>query len=150
MPRCHLLIVDDNPQDARLIELLIRELSLDVMITHVTTVAEGLDAAYARNAHAGAAPPSLMLVDLHLPVQGGRELLDTVKGDPELRIIPVVAISGSVRPEDAREAYELGANAYMRKPLNLDELTSVVSCFAHFWLRTADLPDACSTEIIST
>lgn len=86
--------------------------------------------------------PHLMLLDLNMPVMGGRELLGQVKSDPVLRSIPIVVLSTSVTDEDVLVSYELRANAYVAKPLDLDEFIATIHQIDDFYLGIVQLPSA--------
>jgi CheY-like chemotaxis protein len=83
-----------------------------------------------------------MLLDLNLPRMDGRQVLAAVKGDPELREIPVIILTTSSAPHDVAFAYRHHANSYVRKPLGLDRLVEAAQSIRDFWLRTATLPEA--------
>jgi CheY-like chemotaxis protein len=90
---------------------------------------------------AGRRLPSLVLLDLKMPRMGGLEALQTIRADPHLKGLPVITFTTSDMPRDVRTAYELGANAYLRKPVGLDALREIVSALKRFWLDLATLPD---------
>ncbi len=85
--------------------------------------------------------PHLILLDLNLPRFGGREVLEQIKLDPELRRIPVVVLSTSSSPDDIAHAYDLNANCYVTKPVDLDQFIQVVRAIDEFWLTMVRLPD---------
>jgi CheY-like chemotaxis protein len=85
--------------------------------------------------------PSLVLLDLKMPRMGGLEALQTLRADPRLKGLPVITFTTSDMPRDVRTAYELGANAYLRKPVGLDALREIVAALKTFWLDLATLPD---------
>jgi CheY-like chemotaxis protein len=90
--------------------------------------------------HAGAARPDLILLDLNLPRMDGREVLEAVKQDPSLRHIPVVVLTSSAAEQDIVRAYELHANCYVSKPVDLDQFIHVVKSIEDFWFSIVKLP----------
>ena len=145
--KCHVLLIEDNPSDARLLCLSLEESGFGIEVTHLPDASEGLDFLRGRGKFLDARPPSLILLDMNLPKLGGEEFLAGVKRTRGLSTIPVIAISGSVDQSDVRRAYALGVNAYLRKPLDLDQLTGSVRLFAQFWFGVAELPDDCSADV---
>ena len=134
------LIVEDNVPDARLIESILRR---GPVPKTVRVVGGGVDAmAFLRRegAFVEASRPSLVLLDLNLPGKDGREVLEEMKGDPDLRCIPVVVLTTSGAPTDVRHAYDLHANAYIVKPVGLDAFTAAIRAVEEFWLATAQIP----------
>ena len=144
-PPC-ILIVEDNPGDVRLIQ----EAFQETRRAHEAAVArdgvEALDYLYRRGSFADAERPELILLDLNLPKKGGREVLAEIKADATLLGIPVVVFSSSSSPPDVTGAYKLRANCYVTKPADLDELFAVIGWIAKFWLGTATLPRALSSQ----
>ncbi|HYS28597.1 MAG TPA: response regulator [Candidatus Limnocylindria bacterium] len=106
-------------------------------------VADGVGAlAYLRRQEpfAGAVRPDLILLDLNLPGKDGREVLAEIKGDKDLRRIPVVILTTSRAEADIARAYDLHANAYVTKPLDIEQFITVVQSIEDFWLTTVRLP----------
>ena len=130
-----ILLVEDNRADAILLQEAFRAADVSHPFDHVTDGEQAL--AHLRDADT---PPGLMLLDLNLPRMDGREVLAEVKGDPELRDIPVIVLTTSSAPKDVELAYERGANAFVRKPLGMDRLIEAAGAIRDFWLRTATLP----------
>jgi chemotaxis family two-component system response regulator Rcp1 len=92
--------------------------------------------------YAGAPRPDLILLDLNLPKRDGREVLALIKGDDNLKRIPVVVLTGSRAEEDVLAAYGLQANCYITKPADFDQFVNVVRAVEEFWLTVAKLPPA--------
>ncbi len=90
--------------------------------------------------HAGAPVPQLIFLDFNLPKSNSRDLLREMKQDTRLRLIPVSVLTTSDAEKDVREAYELYANCYLRKPVDLDGFFSTIRAAAHFWLEVAHIP----------
>lgn len=98
--------------------------------------------AYLRNEgkYKDATRPDLMLLDLNLPKKNGREVLEEIKGDPALRRIPVVVLTISKDEQDILKSYDLHANCYIMKPVDLQQFISVVKAVEDFWLTVVKLP----------
>jgi chemotaxis family two-component system response regulator Rcp1 len=135
-----ILLVEDNPGDAYLVQKALRESTLPL---HLTVMENGEQAlAFVRRSgpYAAAVRPDLILSDLHLPRKNGHEVLWELKSDPTLRAIPVVVLTSSEAPEDIRQSYTLQANAYIVKPLELDHFLRVLKAIADFWCTVVRLP----------
>jgi CheY-like chemotaxis protein len=139
--RVDILLVEDNPGDARLMQEALAEARVRNRL-HV--VADGVEAlAYLRRQHpfASAIRPDLILLDLNLPGKDGRDVLAEIKRDQDLRRIPVVILTSSQAAADIARAYDLHANAYVTKPLDLEQFITVVKSIEDFWLTIVKLPD---------
>jgi CheY-like chemotaxis protein len=135
-----LLLVEDNPGDVR---LTIEALKEGKVINNLTVVKDGQEAIAdlrRQGKYANAARPDLVLLDLNLPRKGGLEVLAEIKEDPDLKSIPVVVLTTSQAAQDVRRAYELHANCYIVKPVDLDQFMSVVQAIKGFWLGVVLLP----------
>ncbi|MFF7216946.1 response regulator [Streptomyces sp. NPDC008238] len=126
------LLVEDDAADAMLIE--------DALTTHgtrnLTQVEDGI-AALEYLGDPRHPQPDLVVLDLNMPRMNGRELLDVIKNDENLRAIPVVVLTTSSAPEDVTGAYQRHANAYVTKPVNLDDFERAVQSIDAFYLDTA-------------
>ena len=134
--RMKILLVDDSEADVYLFQEAFRA----VQSVHELEIARDGDQAL-QHLHAAAANqflPALILLDLNLPKTNGFGVLRAIRGDSKLRAIPVIVISSSSDGRQVRRAYEMGANAYMVKPL--DDFVDLVGDFERFWLRRARLP----------
>jgi CheY-like chemotaxis protein len=131
----HILAVDDSLADLLLLEEAIKHHGLEVELSKAGDGDEAL--ALLRS---GELRPDLVLLDLNMPRQHGRDVLSEVKGDPALRSIPVIIFSTSSSPHDVAECYALHANSYLVKPVDFDGLGEVVKALDAFWVRTASLP----------
>ena len=135
-----ILLVEDNPGDVRLT----REALRDGKVKNNLSVAEdGVEAlAFLRRAgkYANAPRPDLILLDLNLPRLSGREVLEQIKQDPELQSIPVVILTTSQAEQDIVKAYQLNANCYVTKPVDLDQFITVVRSIEDFWFTVVKLP----------
>lgn len=135
-----ILLVEDNPGDARLTIEAMREAKLRNRL-HV--VEDGVEAMQflRREGRFGDAPrPDLILLDLNLPKKDGREVLAEIKSDPALKRIPVVVLTTSHAEEDVLRAYDLHANCYVTKPVDLDQFMKIVKQIDEFWLKLVVLP----------
>ena len=136
----HVLLVEDNPGDVRLTREALKDAKLAINL-HV--VGDGLEAmAFLRHEgdYASKPRPDLVLLDLNLPKKDGREVLADIKNDVDLRRIPVVVITTSKAEEDILKSYDLHANCYITKPLDLDQFVIVVHSIEQFWLTIVKLP----------
>ncbi len=135
-----ILLVEDDPGDV----LMTQEAFTDYKIANrLTVVSNGEDAiAYLRKQgrFADVATPDLVLLDLNLPRRDGREVLLDIKGDPDLRRIPVVILTTSEAEEDVIAAYDLHANAYVRKPVDFDQFVAAVRAIDDFFITVVRLP----------
>lgn len=135
-----ILLVEDNPADARLVTELLKEGRLPHRISHVSDGVEALEYLRQQAGHTAARRPDLILLDLNLPRKDGRELLAEIKTDDKLRRIPVVVLTTSQAEDDITKAYNLYANCYLTKPVDLDQFSRVIKSIEDFWLTTAKLP----------
>jgi CheY-like chemotaxis protein len=135
-----ILLVEDDPGD----ELITREAFAHNKLHNRLHVArdgeQGLDYLYRRGAYRDAPRPDLILLDLNLPKYDGRQLLEKIKSDPDLSCIPVVVLTTSSAEEDIVRSYELHANAYVTKPVDLDQFISAVRQIEGFFLQVVRLP----------
>jgi two-component system, chemotaxis family, response regulator Rcp1 len=131
----HLLLVEDNPADAYLVRTAVAP-AIDQGALQCSTVTDGAQALAFLHHHepyTQDASPDLVLLDLNLPVRSGYEVLAELQQDAELYTIPVVVLTTSANPQDMTRYYELGARAYLVKPLELDEFLSLVRRTVAFW-----------------
>jgi chemotaxis family two-component system response regulator Rcp1 len=135
-----ILLVEDNPGDVRLT----REALLEgKVLNSLHVVGDGIEALrflrhagpYARSPH-----PDIILLDLNLPRMDGREVLAEIKSDPNLRRIPVVILTTSKSEEDIIKSYDLHANCFITKPVDLDQFITVVKSVEEFWFTIVKLP----------
>ncbi len=137
-----ILLVEDDPGD----ELITREAFEHNKLKNNLHVAhdgeEGLDFLYRRGPFEGAPRPDLILLDLNLPKYDGRQLLEKVKSDPDLARIPVVVLTTSSAEEDILRSYQLHANAYVTKPVDLDPFMKAVRQIDEFFVQVVRLPGA--------
>ncbi len=135
------LLVEDNPGDVRLTQEALKE---GRFINNLNVVSDGVEATeflWRRGKFQTAPRPDLILLDLNLPRKNGREVLREIKADPELRRIPVMVLTTSTADQDLHRAYDLHANCYITKPMDLDQFMSVVRSIEHFWFNIVTLPN---------
>lgn len=102
---------------------------------------EALDFFYRRGKYEDAPRPHLLLLDLKMPKVDGFEVLDAIKGDPDLRSIPVVVLTSSDRPEDVEETYRRGGNSYVTKPVSPTGMREGLRDITDYWMQVAALPE---------
>ena len=135
-----ILLVEDNPGDVRLTREALRE---GKVRNNLYVASDGVDAlAFLRREgqYADAVRPDLILLDLNLPRKDGREVLQEIKADATLRYIPVVVLTSSQAEQDILRAYDLHANCYVSKPVDLDQFIHVVHSIEDFWFTIVKLP----------
>ena len=140
MPR--ILLVEDDPADARLALAVFEQLNLTDQVLSVTDGAEAWDFLQARGRYGTRTPgnPALVVLDLKLPRVDGLELLSRAKGRNDLRLIPIVILSSSRESSDLQRAYELGANGYVVKTIDYDEYDSVLKSMVQYWANVNEAP----------
>ncbi|MEV0431842.1 MULTISPECIES: response regulator [unclassified Nocardia] len=135
-----ILLVEDDPGD----ELMTREAFEDNKIGNTLHVVrdgeEALDFLYRNGDYADAPTPDLILLDLNLPRYDGRQVLEKIKADPELSPIPVVVLTTSAAEEDILRSYKLHANAYVTKPVDLDQFIAAIRQIDEFFVQVVRLP----------
>jgi CheY-like chemotaxis protein len=135
-----ILLVEDNPGDARLTAEALRNTKIRNKLSIVEDGVEALSFLRQEGAYAKETLPDLIILDLNLPRMDGRELLAVIKADPALRRIPVVVMTSSRAEEDVCRSYDLHANCYISKPLDLMQFIKVVQSIESFWLTVVRLP----------
>jgi two-component system, chemotaxis family, response regulator Rcp1 len=136
-----ILLVEDSPGDVRLTREAFKE---SKVLNNLHVVKDGVEAlAYLRREgrYAGALRPDLILLDLNLPRKNGQEVLAEIKVDTELKRIPVIILTVSSAEEDVIRSYNLHANCYITKPVDLDRFLAAVKGIENFWLAVVKLPD---------
>ena len=135
-----ILLVEDNPGDAR---LTVEGFKEGKVRNDLSVVADGVEAlAFLRREgkHANAPRPDLILLDLNMPRKDGRQVLAVIKQDPDLKRIPVVVLTSSQAEQDILKSYNLHANCYITKPVNLEQFIGIVRYIEDFWLTIVKLP----------
>ena len=134
------LLVEDNAGDVRLTIEALREGKVLNNLTVASDGEQALEILRHEGDYAGASQPDLILLDLNLPKKDGREVLAEIKADDSLRRIPVVILTTSSAEEDILRTYNLHANCYITKPVDLEQFIKVVRCVSDFWFEVVRLP----------
>ncbi|HKT35792.1 MAG TPA: response regulator [Nitrospira sp.] len=140
MKPVEILLVEDNPGDVRLTREALKEAKV---INNLTVLKDGVEAlAFLRHEgpYGNAVVPHLILLDLNLPRKDGREVLAEIKADDKLKRIPVVVLTTSQDEQDVFKSYNLHANCYVTKPVDLEQFMTVVKSIEDFWLGIVMLP----------
>jgi CheY-like chemotaxis protein len=137
----NILLVEDNPGDARLAKEALKEGKVKNELHIVCDGMEATDFLFNRNKFKNAPRPDLIILDLNLPKKDGREVLAEIKEDENLKRIPVVILTISKAEEDILRSYNLHANCYITKPLDLNKFLEVVRSIEDFWLTIVKLPN---------
>jgi two-component system, chemotaxis family, response regulator Rcp1 len=135
-----ILIAEDNPGDVRLMTDVLRTSRVPNKVEVTRDGVETLEYLRDRKSPHDPARPDLILLDLNMPRKDGREVLATIKADPDLRRIPVVIFTSSAAESDVLQAYDRHANCYVRKPPDYRQLDDVVRKIENFWFQAATLP----------
>jgi CheY-like chemotaxis protein len=129
----HILLAEDNPADISLFRFALKSLSLLIELSIASDGGKVLPMLRDASSSASASPIDLVLLDLNLPLKTGLEVLTELRQDPALRFLPVVVFSSTASPHEVNQCYELGAKAYMVKPMMLDEYIQKVQATVRFW-----------------
>ncbi|MFI5331296.1 MAG: response regulator [Desulfobaccales bacterium] len=135
-----ILMVEDNPGDVRLTVEALKEGKVRNILHTVEDGQEAMKFLRRQETYAKAPRPDLILLDLNLPKMNGREVLAEIKEDPSLRRIPVVILTVSKAEQDIVKTYDLHANCYINKPVDLEQFLTVVQSIENFWLTVVKLP----------
>ncbi len=136
-----ILLVEDNAGDVRLTREVLRDSKVRNNLIVANNGQEALACLRKQGKFTGTVRPDLILLDLNLPVKDGREVLAEIKGDPDLKRIPVVILTTSKAEEDILKTYNLHANCYVTKPVDLEQFVKVVKSLEDFWLAIVKLPN---------
>ena len=136
-----ILLVEDNPSDVRLVQEALKDGKLRNSINVVGDGEKALAFLKKEGDYQDGPHPDLILLDLNLPKVDGREMLAQIKQCPELKRIPVIVLTTSKSEEDILKSYELQANCYITKPVELDQFIAIVQSIEHFWLTIVRLPE---------
>lgn len=136
-----ILLVEDNPGDVRLTKEALKEAKVINRLTVLKDGAEALAFLRREGQYATAPRPHLILLDLNLPKKDGREVLAEIKNDEKLKRIPVVVLTTSQNEQDVLKTYDLHANCYVTKPVDLEQFITVVKSIEDFWLGIVVLPE---------
>ena len=136
-----ILLVEDNPGDERLTREALKEGKVYSNLHWVKDGVEALEFLRRKGRYADAPRPDIILLDLNLPKKDGREVLSEIKSDENLKRIPVVILTTSKAEEDVLRSYQLHANCYVTKPVDLEKFIVVVQSIDMFWLTVVTLPN---------
>ncbi|MDQ1252830.1 MAG: hypothetical protein QG646_1966 [Euryarchaeota archaeon] len=135
-----ILLVEDNQGDVGLIEEVLEEIKIRNKLHVAEDGEEAMLFLHREGKFSGFPRPDIILLDLNSPKKDGREVLKEIKKDNNLRSIPIVALTSSNSEKDIIRSYDLNVNAFITKPLDLDEFINVVKSIVNFWLEVAKLP----------
>jgi CheY-like chemotaxis protein len=135
-----ILLVEDSPGDVRLTQEILRDAKIANDLYVVGDGEAAMEFLHQEGEHEDAPRPDLVLLDLNLPRKDGREVLAEMAEDDELRGLPVIVLTTSAAERDILRSYELAANAYITKPIDLNEFITVVRSIESFWLSIVRLP----------
>ena len=135
-----ILLVEDSPSDVRLTREALKEAKVFNTLHVVQDGVEALAFLHKEGQYADRPEPHLILLDLNLPKKDGRQVLAEIKQDPKLQNIPVVILTTSSAEEDVVRSYNLRANAYVTKPVELQQFLEVIHAIEQFWLAVVTLP----------
>jgi CheY-like chemotaxis protein len=138
----NILIVDDSADDVEFTLAALKGTKLANAISVVNDGVEAMQYLRQQGEYASASKPALVLLDLNMPRKDGREVLAEMKADPELRHIPVVILTTSQAEDDIVRSYDLHANCYISKPVDLQALAKIVQAIDDFWFGVVRLPPA--------
>jgi two-component system, chemotaxis family, response regulator Rcp1 len=128
-----ILLVEDNPADVNMLQEILQDSRISNSLHVVKNGEEAMDFLHRRGEFAASPRPDLILLDIGLPKKGGLEVLGEIKGDPDLKRIPVIMLTASKKEEHLVEAYELHANSYLVKPMHLDQIYQMIKSIEDFW-----------------
>jgi CheY-like chemotaxis protein len=134
------LLVEDSPGDVRLTREAFRDADRTINLKVASDGVEAMAVLRREGSHGHALRPDLILLDLNLPKMDGREVLACIKADPNLKTIPTIILTASNAEADIEKSYQLQANCYFTKPVQLDEFDSLVKNITDFWLTKVKLP----------
>ena len=138
-----ILIVEDNPDDEALTLRALKKNNIGNRLVVVHDGAEALDFLFCTGSYAARDPsemPHVVLLDLKLPKIGGLEVLRRIRADPRTHTLPVVILTSSQEEKDLAESYEIGANSYVRKPVDFNEFMKAVEYLGIYWLKLNHVP----------
>lgn len=133
-------MIEDNPGDVRLTQEAFKEGKLTINMEVVMDGVEAIKYLKKEEQYAGSITPDLILLDLNLPKRDGREVLEEIKSDNNLKRIPVVILTTSNAEQDILKSYNLHVNCYINKPVDFDKFFDIIQKIEDFWLTTAILP----------
>ncbi len=135
-----ILLIEDNLGDVELIKVAFKEAKIPNQINVARDGEEAINYLFRKGPYKTALKPDLILLDLNLPKKDGRELLDTIKRDPVLKVIPIIIITSSEEERDVSMSYLLHANSYIVKPVDVEKFIELVKAIEGYWLQIVKLP----------
>ena len=135
-----ILLVEDDPGDAGLTRAALSQARILCKLHHVLDGIEALTFLRKQGPHAAAPTPHLILLDLNMPRMSGREVLETMRADPLLHKIPVVVLTTSDVEADIETSYQLGANSFITKPVDIDQFIEAIKAIGDYWFSIVRLP----------
>ena len=138
-----ILLVEDNPSDVKLTKRALEQNKITNDLVHAENGREALDYLFGVGQHAGRDTrdvPAVVLLDLKLPMMDGLEVLKAIRGDERTRLLPVVVLTSSSQEEDVIASYKLGANSYIRKPVDFTQFAEAVRVLGMYWLLMNEPP----------
>ena len=139
-----ILLVEDDANDAELARIALQRAQVEHTLQVVRDGPEALDWLFSRGPFIGrdcSVPPRLILLDLKLPKMNGLEVLDHIRHHPRTKLVPVVVFTSSLEEKDLNQSYQLGANGYVRKPVDFAEYKKVLAEVGTFWIRHNQMPN---------
>jgi len=137
----HILLVEDNEGDIIMTLDAFEESRFKTEISIAKNGQEALDFLYKKGEFKEAKKPDLILLDINIPIYNGHEVLEKIKGDSELKKIPIIMLTTSSNPKDIDKAYKLHCNSYVKKPINMDEFFKAIIKIEQFWLQLTSLAE---------
>ena len=135
-----ILMIDDNRADIRMTQEVFKKAKFIVSLNYVTDGIEGMKYLRRQEPYTEVRRPDLILLDLNMPRKDGREVLEEIKSDEDLKTIPVIIMTISKAEEDILKSYKLHANAYVIKPIGLSQFNDAIGSIKDFWLTIVKLP----------
>ncbi|MGD0551795.1 MAG: response regulator [Sedimentisphaerales bacterium] len=135
-----ILLVEDSPSDAALTIEALKAGKVANRLNHVEDGVEAINFLRRQGKYAKATRPDLIMLDLNLPKKDGREVLEELKNDPDLKLIPIIVLTTSRSDKDVLQSYEFNANCYITKPVDFEHFIDVVKTIEKFWLTVVTLP----------
>jgi chemotaxis family two-component system response regulator Rcp1 len=135
-----ILLIEDNSGDNKLTTDVFMEAAVPNNIHVVTNGVDAMNFLKQEGGFKESVRPNIIFLDLNIPKKDGREILKEIKADPELKFIPIIVLTTSESEQDIKNTYEHYANAYITKPIDMDEFIKVIKSIEEYWLRTVELP----------
>ncbi|MDH3503973.1 MAG: response regulator [Nitrospirota bacterium] len=144
VPGRPILLVENSPEDLEITVRSLRMAGLNNPIVHCTDGDDALDYLYRRGAyceHDASWVPGIIFLDLNMPGTDGREVLEELKKDPDLKVIPIVVLTTSADERDVHDCYARGANSYIQKPLDFEKFIQAMARVRDYWFEVVIIPE---------